>query len=172
MNLIRRVGRPVRHRLIEAGSYFHNITKPLPSNQIRLLIFGQGRTGSTLLESLICSTGYFHINGELLRTDKGGEVLYPIQYIHGLAKQKAPENFIFHTKIYQLTKNRKHPINPTEFLQTLTNNGWKFIYLRRRNKVKHVLSKIVADHRGHFHKLHDAVEQFHITATNLRRDKN
>lgn len=146
------------HRALEATSYFYNLTKSIPSNQVRLLIFGQGRTGSTLLESLICSTGYFHKNGELLNNDKG-EILFPIHYIRGLSKYKASENFIFHLKIYQLTRDRRHPIDPAKFLNVLSSDGWKVIYLRRRNKVKHALSNFVAEHRNAAHKFDDELEK-------------
>ena len=162
IELIRKVGRPVKYRMKEAKVYLDNFTKPTPSDQVRLLIFGQGRTGSTLLESLICSTGHFSINGELLNTRKI-EILYPIPYIYGLTKRAQSENFIFHVKVYQLTEDRKRPIDPAPFLERLFNEGWNIIYLRRKNKVKHALSNVVANHRGHFHKLHDGVERFNIT---------
>ena len=115
-----------------------------------------------MLENLLCSTGYFRENGELLNTDKG-EILFPIRYIRGLSKRRAAENLIFHVKVYQLTKNRKRPIDPSEFLRALSDDGWKFIYLRRKNKVRHGLSSVVAKHRGEFHKLTDEKEKFALS---------
>ena len=149
-------------RVNEAISYFYSSAESTGSDKVRLILFGQGRTGSTLLEDLLCSTGYFRENGELLNTDKG-EILCPIQYIRGLSKRKASENFIFHVKIYHLTKNRKRPIDPAEFLRTLYNDGWKIIYLRRKNKVRHGLSSVVARHRGEFHKCTDKSEKFSLS---------
>ena len=148
----------VRHRVIEAINYFHNSVKSTTPDNVRLLIFGQGRSGSTLLESLICSTGHFYENGELLNTDRG-EILYPIQYIYGLTKRNAFKNFIFHVKVYQLTRDRKRPIDPAKFLNVLYSDGWKIIYLRRKNKVKHQLSNWVAAHRGNYHKYNDKNEK-------------
>jgi len=141
--------------------YFVNFIKLIPPDQIRVLIFAQGRTGSTLLENLLCSTAYFRENGELLNTSKG-EILYPLQYIRGLSKRKTHENFIFHVKIYQLTGDRKRPIDPTVFLNALCEDGWKVIYLRRRNKVRHVLSDVVAEHRGKYFKTGDDKEELNI----------
>ncbi|MDJ0617986.1 MAG: hypothetical protein QNJ63_14785 [Calothrix sp. MO_192.B10] len=148
-------------RYQEGINYFVNFIKPIPSDQVRLLIFGQGRTGSTLLESLLCSTGYFRRNGELLNTSKG-EILYPLQYIRGLSKRKAHENFIFHVKIYQLTQDRKHPIDPAVFLNALYEDGWKIIYLRRRNKIKHALSNVVAEYTGNYHKFSDDKNELNV----------
>ena len=133
----------VIHRVNEPINYFYNSAKSTTPDKVRVLIFGQGRSGSTLLEDLICSTGYFRKNGELLNTNKG-EILHPVQFIRGLSKRKASENIIFHVKISQLTKDRKRPIDPAEFLNTLYNDGWKIIYLRRKNKVMHALSNVVA----------------------------
>lgn len=149
-------------RYQEATNYLANFILPVPSNQVRLMIFGQGRTGSTLLESLLCSTGYFREHGELLDPAQG-EVLYPIQYIRGLSKRKARENLIFHVKIYQLARDRKSPVDPAVFLETLyKKDGWKVIYLQRKNKVMHALSNLIAKHRGNYHKLSDDKEEFKI----------
>jgi len=161
ITLVKKTRKNLGYRAIEAISYFYYFAKPLPSDQIRVLIFGQGRSGSTLLENLICSTGYFRQNGELL-SRRRGEILCPIQYIFGLSKLRAPGNFIFHVKVYQLTQTRKRPIDPAEFLNILYGAGWKIIYLRRRNKVRQALSNLVANHRGAYHKYTDEVERFSI----------
>ena len=162
INLAMKARNRLRYRPMEAISYFYYFAKLIPSDQIRVLIFGQGRSGSTLLENLICSTGYFRQNGELLNTNRG-EILYPIQFILGLSKLKAPGNFIFHVKVYQLTQDRKRPIDPAKFLNALYSDGWKIIYLRRRNKVRQALSNVVANHRGAYHKYTDESEQFSIS---------
>ena len=140
----------------------------MPSNSVRVVIFAQGRTGSTLLESLLGSTGHFRPHGELLNTSKG-EVLFPLQFLGGLSKWKSQRNFIFHAKITQLTKDRKHPIDPALFLSTLYQNGWKIIYLRRRNKVQHTLSVYFARNRNPryllniWHKFDDNPEELNIS---------
>jgi LPS sulfotransferase NodH len=152
----------LRYRYQAGISYCLNFIKPVSSDQVRLVIFAQGRTGSTLLESLICSTGFFRENRELLSPDNG-EFLYPLQYISGLSKRRVPENFIFHVKIYHLTRNRKRPIDPAMFLEELYKDGWKIIYLRRKNKVKQVLSSVIAEHRGAYHKFNDTEEEYKIT---------
>ncbi|MGB3294581.1 MAG: hypothetical protein WBB01_16475 [Phormidesmis sp.] len=124
------------------------------------MIFAQGRTGSTLLENLLCSTGYFSENGEVLNTIYG-EIAFPLSFISGLSK-RYPSNFIFHVKTYQLTQDRKKPIDPGTFLETLYADGWKIIYLRRENKIKQALSNIIANHRGKYHKLDQKEENLKI----------
>jgi LPS sulfotransferase NodH len=152
----------VKHRTTEALNYFYNSARHAPPDNIRLLIFAQGRTGSSLLESLICSTKHFCKNGEVLATTHG-EILYPIQYIQGLSKRKSPSNVALHVKLYQLTRDRKRPIDPAEFLKTLYHNGWSIVYLKRKNKVKHAISNVIAEHRGTFHKFNNDEEQIRLS---------
>ena len=166
--LLRRLVIRVIHHSIEAISYLLNYIKPTPSNQLRVVIFAQGRTGSTLLESLLKSTGYFRSYEELFNIEKG-EILFPLTFLYGLLKWQPKNNFIFHVKIYQLTKKRKHPVDPALFIETLYKDGWKIIYLRRRNKVKHALSIYFARNRSSrylfnkWHKFDDRPEKLNIS---------
>ena len=159
--LLAKLRKQLKHRGLEATAYVFNYIKLTPSAPVRVVIFAQGRTGSTLLESLLCSTGHFRQNKELLNTAKG-EILFPTHFIRGLSKLKSDDNFIFHVKIYQLTEDRKRPIDPTSFIETLYSEGWKVIYLRRKNKIKHALSNIVATHRGRYHKHNDHKEELKV----------
>ena len=139
----------IRFRRHEVLAYLFNIIKPHSSGQVRVVIFAQGRTGSTLLESLLCSTGHFFKYGELLNNDSGkNEVIFPTQYIRGLSKWESDSNFIFHVKIYHLTRDRKRPVDPKIFLDTLYNDGFKVIFLRRNNLVRHVLCQSLLHNSG------------------------
>ena len=166
--LLRSFAARLVHLSMEATSYFLNYIRPMPTNSVRVVIFAQGRTGSTLLESLLCSTGHFSQNGELLDTSKG-EVLFPITFLRGLSKWRPKKNFISHVKITHLIKKRKRPVDPALFLETLYKNGWKIIYLRRRNKVKHTLSVYFARNRSSryllnaWHKFDDRPEELNIS---------
>ncbi len=146
-------------RTREAWLYLWNLLRPNAPRQVRVVIFGQGRTGSTLLESLICSTGHFDGNGELLNIDRYGEILFPLQFVQGLAKWKTSNNFIFHVKVYQLNRDRRRPVEPASFLTALHDRGWRVIYLKRDNVIKHVLSNVVAEHRGAYHKYDEGTEE-------------
>lgn len=145
----------------ELKGYLYYV-KPAPQKQVRLVLWGQGRSGSTLIESLIHSAGHFKASGELLNTATRGEIRFPYHYISGLSKKNADSNFIFHLKIYQLTRDRKRPVDSREFLSILQRDGWKIVYLRRRNKVKQVLSNLVSRHRGTPFKLNDEPERIRL----------
>lgn len=108
---------------------------------MRCLIFAQGRTGSTLLEDLISSTGYFNKRGEVLNTEFQSEIEDPLSFMKSL-----PDWIICHVKIYHLLQDRSNPIRDTAlFLKDLKQDGWHIIYLERLNRVKHALSNIVAE---------------------------
>lgn len=136
----------------ELEAYFYRCTREDRTDRARAIIFAQGRTGSTLLESLLCSIGHFSRNGELLNTSHYRETLFPLQYIRGMARKNAEENFIFHLKIYHLTEDRSRPVDPVWFVKMLFEEGWKIIYLSRRNKLKHALSNAAAKARQSYHK--------------------
>ena len=151
---------------LELKAYYFYFAKPKPASQTRVLIFAQGRTGSTLLENLICSTGHFQSRGELLGGYRNPFVSYPYPYLSGLANASPKENFIFHLKIYHLTRDRirrgKKPIDPGLFLKKLADDGWKIIYLKRKNTVRHIFSNFIVGHRGRYDKLDDAREDIKI----------
>ena len=159
MNLLSK--KSITKRNQEVLAYIDNCIKRKQPDRVRVVIFGQGRTGSTLLESLLCSTGHFYQNGELLSTDQG-EIIYPVQYIKGLSKRKSDGHFIFHVKIYHLTRDRKRPVDPASFLKSLYYDGFKIIYLKRLNIIKHSLSGLVAEHRGCYHKFDNGKENLRL----------
>lgn len=141
-------------------SYWAYHTRPERPRQCRVVIFAQGRTGSTLLESLLVSTGYFEKQGELLNESRG-KPLFPEKYVLGKAIRTLT-NFIFHVKIYQLSVLSPRT-NPKKFLKRFHNQNWKIIYLRRENKVYHALSNIVAKARGDYHKYSKEPESIRVT---------
>ena len=59
----------------------------------KVLIYGQGRSGTTLFEHLMCSTEHFVGYHEVLNTVTR-EVVWPIHYIRGLGRQFDDENII------------------------------------------------------------------------------
>ncbi|MFC1680651.1 hypothetical protein ACFL1S_02510 [Pseudomonadota bacterium] len=146
----------------EACAYLWDRIRPVHPEQMRTVIFGQGRTGSSVLENLISSTGHFRGFGELLNVERVGQINYPFRYVQGVSKWYAHTNFICHVKIYQLTRNRKKPVDPGKFLQKLSDNCWKIIYIRRENVIKQVLSGLVAMRRGAYHKLDDRSEEWKL----------
>lgn len=148
----------------EAKAYFSLLRKS-NQKQVKLLIFAQGRTGSTLLENLLASTGHFHESGEVLGANNE-RVRYPIAFVKGLAKQRAPKNFQCHVKIYHLNEDRiahgAKAVEPKKFLRSLHKSGWKIIYLQRLNKFEHYVSGCLAKARGGYHKFDNEEEAIHL----------
>ena len=149
----------------EAGAYAL-AARSVDPKQVRALIFAQGRTGSTLLEKLICATGHFAGYGELLG-QSGASVFLPVRYVEGHARFLKGRNFVCHVKLYHLTRDRERkgrkPIQPHDFLEAMTERGYHIIYLRRQNLLRHVVSNWIAEARGGFHKTDDRRESFTIS---------
>lgn len=147
-------------RFREFRAYLAYYFLPEPKNQKKVLIYAQGRTGSTLLESLLSSNNSFLPHGELLTTAYI-EPFFPMKLLLGTAKRD-PENFICHVKIHHLTKDRKRPVDAPKFIKTLHQKGWKIVFLRRENKAKHVISNMVATRKGQYHQFSEQKEAFRM----------
>lgn len=122
----------------------------IPFQQRRLLIFGLGRTGSTVLEDLLQSTGYFKAHGELFNPS---EPLQndPVQYFIEKANQCGDKHFISHVKLYEMESVDQSGMSKRDFLEALLGHGWQIIYLTRTNKLKHNLSSYRAHETSIFH---------------------
>lgn len=132
-----------------------------PENKkVKVLIFGQGRTGSTLLESLLVSSGYFQKNGELLGIYEK-TLFSPLNFIKGYSKLRKGENFIFHAKIYHLRTLDKEFMDPEKFVKGLYQDGWKIIFLNRSNVAKQTISSQIAKARKVYHRISDQEEEFY-----------
>ena len=147
-------------RAREAAAYAIAARRPA-DEQVRALIFAQGRTGSTLLESLICASGRFAGYGELLG-QSGSQVYLPVRYVEGHARLRRHRHFVCHVKLYHLTRDRqmvgRDPVDPGAFLQATANRGYRILFLRRQNLLRHVLSNWMAEARGDYHKTDDRPE--------------
>jgi LPS sulfotransferase NodH len=139
---------------------------PRPASCGRTLIFGQGRSGSTLLESLLSSTGHFVPQGEVFGR-KGRKIIYPERYLRGHSSRWPERNFLCHVKIHHLVC-RQRPVEPQPFLQRLSDDGWSIIFLRRTDRVRQALSHLVAEVRGEYHKRDDQPERI---AVHVKRDR-
>jgi hypothetical protein len=148
-------------RLHEAGLYLADALRRSDPGQVRAVIFAQGRTGSTLLESLLDATGHFVSRGELLSCDER-EPRRPLAYMRGSARRAAPRHVVGHVKVYHLTRDRRRPVDPARFLGALHADGWRIVHLVRGNILRHGLSTLVAEARGEFHRFHDRDEELVI----------
>ncbi len=153
------IKRLIYYKLLEIRCYL-NFFLRTPEKGKKVIIFAQGRTGSSLLESLLCSTGHFSQTNEPLNVKRKGEVWFPRIFIEGFSRMITSPNFIFHVKFYQLNTNRQYPIDPHDFLKYLTSKGWKIIYLHRKNKLLHAMSNILVEERSQSAKYDNKKEDF------------
>lgn len=148
----------------ELVAYYNLLRHPRPRKR-RLLIFAQGRTGTTLLESLLASTGHFEGKGEVLGANHE-RVRFPIAYMKGLSRKFPHENIVCHVKIYHLghdrLQNGARPVEPARFLAALRKDGWDIVTIRRADKFEHYVSGCIARARGAYHKLDDRDEEIRV----------
>ena len=139
---------------------------PQPAHSGRTLIFGQGRSGSTLLENLLSSTGHFAPQGEVFG-EKGRKIIYPERYLRGQSARWHDKNFLCHVKVHHLLARRR-PIEPQSFLQRLSDDGWRILFLHRTDRVRQALSFLVAEVRGEYHKRDDRPETIALHVSHER----
>lgn len=142
---------------------------PQRPNCGRTLIFGQGRSGSTLLESLLSSTGHFVSQGEVFGA-KGRKILWPENYLRGQSSRWPDKNFLCHIKPHHLSR-RQRPVEPQLFLQRLSDDGWSIIFIRRVDRLRQALSYVVAEVRGEYHKRDDRPEKIAVHVNRKRLEE-
>ncbi len=130
----------------EFGVYLKGFLKALKCPQKRFVIFGRGRSGSTLLVRLLNSHPDIHCDGELLHE----KVAFPRLYVHSRAACAGKHVYGFKLLSYQLI-SVQNMRSPTAFVRELYEKGYQVIYLRRENLLYHALSNIGARKRGRFH---------------------
>ncbi len=128
--------------LQQIGNYGPYIS--LPSK--KFVIFGRGRSGSTLLVNLLSNQSQVHCDNEILHD----RLLFPRTYVDLCSSRY--ESFVYGFKLLSYQLRDVQPIsNPEKFLLSLHEGGYKFIYLTRRNLVNHALSKINANLKQKYH---------------------
>jgi LPS sulfotransferase NodH len=158
--------RTVLHlRAREARYYFADWSfRNARNRKHNILIFGQGRSGSTLLEQLLISTGYFKGHHEVLNTVTR-QVFFPTNYVRGIGRAGKNENAIVHVKPEHLKQSRKRPVDIRSFLESLIEDGWTIVHIQRQNVMRQLLSKDIAKSRGEFHKTDDQRENIKLIIT-------
>ncbi len=109
----------------------------------RFIVFGQGRTGSTLLQKLLDAHPKIQCDGELLYYPRWR----PWAFVEGCARSSSAQVYGFKVKPYQLDRNGGHAMGRS-FLKRAISEGWRLICLRRENLFRHALSGLVANRRG------------------------
>lgn len=136
----------LKFRSKELAIYLKALNKKESTFKNKFFIFGQGRTGSTLLCSLLNSHPQIFADLEILFN----HVYFPEYYVESKSKLNLNSVYGFKVKCYQLTR-KQNINNPRQFVVDLINNNWKMIYLKRNNLFRHAISNIMAKKRGYFH---------------------
>lgn len=148
-------------RALELRGCLHDILRRQRPGSKHILIYAQGRSGTTLLESLLVSTGHFTGMGEPLH-GYTREVWAPIRYGRGLGRGAGGRNLVAHVKGSQLVRERQRPVDPGRFLRALHEDGWTIVHVRRLGIAEQVLSECLALARGAYHKTDDRPETMRL----------
>lgn len=129
------------------------------SPQEKFVVFGRGRSGSTLLVDLINEHPKVHCVGEILNR----KVFSPAGMIMSCSRMQAEPVFGFKLLSYQL-RSVLGVDPPKELLRRLVEeDGFKMIYLTRENLLRQTLSKHYAAHRGGWHVRTEKVKRSKMT---------
>ena len=115
----------------------------------KFVIFGQGKSGSTLLTTLFNSHPEIHCDQEILFNP----VKFPKLFVRARCRAAVKPVYGFKVKIYQLngmtwTSPRQSISDPSTFLRYFQQRGWKIIYLRRENLLRTEISNNIRWARG------------------------
>jgi len=140
----RPAGRMIRAGLRNELKIARYALRPRPP--VRFVIFAQGRTGSTLLTSTLDTHPQIACRDEILGLPRA----MPLRFVENAARASGAKAFGFHVKIYQLTSWQRVD-DVGDWLAVLHRRGWKILYLRRENLLRHVVSNVFAEAAGAYH---------------------
>jgi len=141
-------------RLDALWTYAHGLL-PESSALPPFFIFGQGRSGSTLLCNLLNSHPDVFCEGEILYHPRFAPVTYALGR-KTLALQT--KMYGFKVKIYQLENVQGYDTAET-FVRNLANRGWRLIYLWRRDVFRQCVSARIAWRKDLWHADEKAQDQ-------------
>lgn len=114
---------------------------------VRFVIFTGGRTGSTLLSTLLDSHPDIHCEGEILK----GRVMHPLSYIKNKSELSPSSVYGFKLLSYQLRDVQNSITDKKAFLQHLAEEGFEIIYLEREDKKRQAISLAYAMYTDYWH---------------------
>jgi LPS sulfotransferase NodH len=111
------------------------------SPEKRFVIYSLGRSGSTLLTSLLNSHHLIHCDGEIFNRF----VLLPKKHLDVCVSRSEAEVYGFKLLTYHI-EDVQRLLSPRQFLVYLNEVGYQFIYVTRANLLRHALSNVYARH--------------------------
>lgn len=94
----------------------------------KVILFGQGKSGCSLLANLLSSHPQFQYDDEILNY----YVFFPKLIVKAMSALSKKNLYGIKIKIYQLIVDQNIQ-DPKQFMQELHRQGWKIIYLKRLN---------------------------------------
>lgn len=108
----------------------------------QFIIFGQDRSGSTLLTQLLSCSPEIRCDDEILTQ----WVPWPYLYVKARSMRYPGKVYGYKLRLHELTN--RHRIDPVVFLHMHQRQGGKVIYLRRQNIVRQAISMLIAMESG------------------------
>ncbi len=134
--------------VFEIGTYLKYLVSPKRKPEKKFIILGTGRSGSTLLVTLLDSNDHIYCDNEIYHR----KVMFPKAYRHARTRMANKQVYGFKLLMYHISlKLGIANEHFGDYLQSLVNEGYQVIYLRRRNIVRQAFSNLYARHRGQFH---------------------
>lgn len=131
----------LRNRL----SYFLRTSIPAPKDQVKVLIIGLPRSGTTYLQTLLASTEESYIKGEFFSPYLG-------RYYQDYPKKAKQFSRYHRKKLVGFKFMMFHSPNYETDLVNLKNNGWKIICTHRENLKEQSLSNYLSAANHFFHR--------------------
>jgi LPS sulfotransferase NodH len=134
----------IRLQLHQIRKYFWLLNKRKLSDK-NFIIFGSGRSGSTLLTSLLNSHPQIYCDGEVLAKRNVPRVFFPFMYLEALSRKASDKNAeIYGCGLMSTQLRGQKNINAISFIKKLEKNKRKIIHIRRKYIFDVVLSLLEA----------------------------
>lgn len=116
---------------------------------VRFLIFAQGRSGSTVFVDLMNSHPDVVSFGEIFHENVVRNVRDPRRWAEGLCSLSKKPACGFKVKVYQFERHQNKNVRQT--LIDFMDHGWRIVYLKRSNLLRHAISDLRSEKTGLFH---------------------
>jgi len=133
----------IKRRKAEIQVYLSGVIHRV-KRKSRFVIFGPGRSGSTLLVKLINSNSEVFCDMEELRLPR----LFPLKYIDYRSKSDVSSKPVYGFKMQHNHLALQGLKNEEAVIKYFRENDWKFIFLWRKNILRQALSLEIARERG------------------------
>lgn len=133
--------------LLESYHFFRDKLSSAKKPEKKFVIFGKGRSGSTLLVSLLNSNPDVFCDGEILNR----KMQNPIKHLRRMARRQSHPIYGFKLLSYQVMFTHTNIKDKHGFMSRLHDEGFQIIYLRRDNILRYALSILYARFRMQWH---------------------